>query len=140
MQVGTDGRVYQSPQTQAAADTNSRKVKGELGKDDFLQLLVTQMRYQDPLKPMEDKEFIAQLAQFSALEQMMNVGLATNLTYGTMLLGKAVTATDGDGRQVEGVATGVRVVDGHPMVKVLPYGKEDPVEVELGKVQQVDVY
>ena len=54
----------------ASAATDASSV---LGKDDFLQLLVVQLQNQDPLNPLDDKEFIAQLAQFSSLEQMSNV-------------------------------------------------------------------
>lgn len=58
----------------AAGATNLfQKAGGELGKDEFLQLLVTQLRYQDPLNPMQAEDFAAQLAQFSSLEQLMNV-------------------------------------------------------------------
>lgn len=55
-------------------DQNKRKAPSqEMGKDQFLQILVTQLQNQDPLNPMEDKDFIAQMATFSSLEQMMNI-------------------------------------------------------------------
>jgi flagellar basal-body rod modification protein FlgD len=77
-----------------------------LGKDDFMKLLVTQLQHQDPFNPMKDEEFIAQLAQFSSLEQLqnMNENLNTsqqwdlllsqtiNNTMATSLIGKNVKA------------------------------------------------
>ena len=60
-----------------ATDTNGaeRKTGSQqvIGKDDFLKLLVTKLQNQDPLNPMEDADFAAQLAQFSSLEQMQNI-------------------------------------------------------------------
>ncbi len=52
---------------------NKPKKVQNLGKDEFLKLLVAQLSHQDPLEPMKDQEFIAQMAQFSALEQMMQI-------------------------------------------------------------------
>lgn len=109
--------------------TNLEKNKNVLGKDDFLKLLVTQLRNQDPLNPMEDRDFIAQTAQFSTLEQMQNlsetmkIGL-DNLLYlqehaGTYqaifnsmnLVGKEIEAVNEEGKKVSGIVEKVNFTD-----------------------------
>ncbi len=91
---------------------------GELGKDEFLNLLITQLKYQDPLEPMEDKEFIAQMAQFSSLEQMKNVSTSVECLKAYSLIGKTVKAvitdeSDGSSKTIEGEAEGVRISGGN---------------------------
>lgn len=83
-----------------------RTPKSELGKDEFLMILSKQMSNQDPLEPVKDTDFIAQMAQFSALEQMqaMNAGFASMQAYS--LLGKEVTAKIKDANGIESVISG----------------------------------
>ena len=79
-----------------------------LGKDDFLKLLITQLQNQDPMSPMEDKEFIAQMAQFSSLEQMTNMASEFSQMSRMVSAGRALEML---GRTVE-VEQGERVVTG----------------------------
>jgi flagellar basal-body rod modification protein FlgD len=90
-----------------------KKTSQNLGKDDFIKILITQLSHQDPTAPMEDKEFIAQMAQFSSLEQMTNMAqdfsrLSGLLASGeaTGALGKSVEIVEGD-RTVSGVVKAV---------------------------------
>ncbi|WKC75108.1 flagellar hook assembly protein FlgD [Borreliella yangtzensis] len=89
--------------------------KVNLGKDDFLKLLITQLRYQDPTNPMKDKEFIAQMAQFSALEQMANMSKSFEKLASSLgirkdldLLGKVIKFQHGDGEIVKGRVTNIK--------------------------------
>lgn len=66
-----------------------RNVSNELGRDDFLRILITQLRHQDPTDPMDDKEFVAQMAQFSSLEQMTNLASDFTELAGVLRAGQA---------------------------------------------------
>jgi len=77
-------------QTSGSVKESTGTSKNSLGKDAFLQLLVTQMKYQDPLNPSTDTEFIAQLATFSQLEQMQNLNAMASNSQALSLVGKNV--------------------------------------------------
>lgn len=96
-----------------------------LGQNEFLKLLVTQMQNQDPMKPVSDTEFIAQMAQFSSLEQTKTMSAdITKLRQGndflqaTNLLGKEVRLSLGDMAFTKGIVTDLNVKDGEARIIV----------------------
>ncbi|MEK4228736.1 flagellar hook assembly protein FlgD [Solibacillus sp. FSL H8-0538] len=121
----------------------TEKDNGALGKDAFLKLLVTQLQNQDPTSPMDDKEFIAQMAQFSSLEQMQNMTLAMEALLGSQQQTQMMSYTNFIGKEVKwdeiteekdsegnyitnsgtGVITELKFVKGEP-VFILEGGKE----------------
>ena len=110
-----------------------------LSKDAFLRLLITQLRYQDPLQPMQDREFIAQMAQFSSLEQMQNLNASLDslrlmqaASQAASLIGREVTLLSPSGTDtITGIVESVTFNLGVPQIVV------DGVEYPLGLVMEV---
>jgi flagellar basal-body rod modification protein FlgD len=100
-----------------AESTASTSNKNILGKDDFLQLLVTQLQAQDPLDPLESAEFTAQLAQFSSLEQLQSINdnmnnlqlyqASMNNAQAVSLIGKTVKAPGNSIRLSDGISNDI---------------------------------
>lgn len=86
MQVNPAG--YGLPENQ------NRVVKKELGKDDFLKLLVEQLKNQNPLEPQSNEQFIAQMAQFSSLETLSSLEKNMQFSQAASLIGKKVAVVD----------------------------------------------
>lgn len=108
---------------------NTRKTGTNiLGKDDFLKILITQLQNQDPLNPMQDKDFIAQMAQFSTLEQMTNIEKSLEnflksqeqnyMLQASMLIGKIVTFLDSNNEEKTAVVKSVSFKDGKTLFQL----------------------
>ncbi len=97
-----DGKFVESNSAASLAEANKKKRTGNdsLDKDAFLQLLVAQMKYQDPLEPTSNTEYISQFATFSELEQMQNMSASMDLFRASSLVGQTVLlkVTDSEGR------------------------------------------
>ncbi len=128
--IGTTSAV--SAFTNNSSKAISAAVNKALGKDDFLKLLVAELKNQNPLEPTDNKGFIAEMAQFSSLEQMNNVASAMNelntnltflthqslLTQGASLIGKMVIGQDEKGENIQGIVDGVKMAGANILLQV----------------------
>lgn len=100
-----NGKVVESASQTSLKKANQSSSSG-MDKDAFLQILVAQMKYQDPLEPTSNTEYISQYAQFSQVEQMQNMAVSMDLQRASSLVGQEVyvktTASDGSTNYVQG--------------------------------------
>ena len=155
--ITVDGKTYDLETYKTTQGVKASEVgkKNELDKDAFLSLLVTQMQYQDPLSPMDNTEYLAQLAQYSSLEQMTNVAsklgdvysLVENIDSSVLvgqlsgMIGKDIQWTSSDGKTFyEGTVSGVSVTDGQTSVIATmkaPDGSDLSTKVEIANITRV---
>lgn len=153
--ITVDGVTYNAAAYEAE-NPKETKANDDLGKDAFLQLLVTQLKNQDPLDPQDNSSYIAELAQFSSLEQMTNVAksledlgkvvnnIDTSVLVGQLsgMIGKKIdwiemiNEADADGNptsrkvNLTGTVTGVTIIEGSPNIVA---------QTEDGEKHMVDV-
>lgn len=111
--------------TESIAPTGSGSQVTGIGLQDFLKILTSQLGNQDPLKPLDNQEFIAQVAQFSALEQSRQLNqkidqllAVQSATQSVGLLGKTVEVNSSSGL-VAGEVTALKFLSGEPFLSVL---------------------
>ena len=111
-----------------AGTTTTTSGSKTLGQDDFLKLLAQQFQSQDPMKPMEDTSFIAQMAQFTSLQQasamskdMAAMRVDQQRATANSYLGHNVTVDAGNGQTLSGSVTGVEMSDGTPRLVIGDY-------------------
>ncbi len=127
-QAATSAASSAVPPPMSSADLNN----------DFMQILLAQLRNQDPLEPMKDTEFIGQLTQLNTLEAVEQLNytmsvytVSSSLTQGAALIGRTVEALDSNGETITGTVTGVSLVNG---VVMLDLGDK---QVALGAVLSI---
>lgn len=158
--ITVDGVTYNAA-TYEASQPKETKANDNLGKEAFLQLLVTQLQNQDPLDPQDNSSYIAELAQFSSLEQMTNVvsnledlgkvvgNIDTSVLVGQLsnMIGKqidwmeTINEADAEGNPISheekmtGIVSGVSIIEGVPSIVVKKDGEK--YQVDISKVAHV---
>jgi flagellar basal-body rod modification protein FlgD len=134
MEIAATGNV-----TSPYSVTTTRQTgDDQIAKADFLGLLVAQLKYQDPMEPMDNREFVTQLAQLQSLdlarqsnEALLALTYLSQLSQASSLIGRTVTATTLANGYVTGTVSEVRVVDGVASLIV------DGTEVALHEITTV---
>lgn len=123
--------------TNVASSTNNAATLAErlpvqmLGQEEFIKILVTQMRSQDPLNPQKDTEFIGQMAQFSGLESTKAMQAEIQSLRANSLIGHTVEIDDGEGNVV-GEVSSIDKIQGELKIIVggVPYSMSDVIRVQ----------
>lgn len=114
-------------QTASAVQTAAPSSSGMtgMGESDFMMMLTAQLKNQNPMEPMDNKDLMGQVTQLNSLNelqvisaQMKSIAKASQTTYAASLLGKQVTAQQGEGEPVEGLVTGMEVVEGDVVLTI----------------------
>ena len=137
---GLSANAAQNVQNQYEQETERESLDGNqgLGQDAFFKILITQLQNQDPLNPMEDREFVSQMAEFSSLEKnekiysLLEDKLGSNqVIENSNLIGKEITANV-EGIELSGVVNAVKSAD-DKVLAVLDNGSE----IEINSITQV---
>lgn len=118
--TATDPQRIEKLAAQAEEQLNARSPDKVLGQDDFLRLLTVQLSQQDPMEPMSDTEYIAQMANFTSLEQMSELTESFSYSSASSLLGREVTVTSGahGSQEVSGIVDAVSYGTGGPELHI----------------------
>jgi flagellar basal-body rod modification protein FlgD len=140
MSVSPIGNVSNLTSSAKTNSTTSRTNNSTLGKDDFLKILVTQLQHQDPSQPLDDKAFIAQMAQFTSVEQLTNMNtemtaLRQSLSFSPSYIGKQISWTAVDSTGASTVKSGV--IDGLTFKSGNQFASVNGEEVSLDQILKV---